>query len=508
MRELEQLKKQWNDIARFRGIQASLCLDGDGLMLGGTVVAKRNHDASLALEGDEARILTLLSVAYEKALDLSTLKTIRRASAIARDGDECKAAMHIALAKLPKISDPEDAARRLFIADGLIAAGVVPRDIWTALEFDPETLDSLAKYDQDEPRVAAGSGKPSGEWTSGGAAPASAELSSLAAAATATPTALTEARAAIEATAARIPKIAQRLPRVATRLATLAAHLNLWLDVAEEVLQPSDTGGKIISGKVSGMPNVYYERHQDELALHIIDKSTGHTIATVYPTGVRGQYADQTGVLAQMEGDELVIRSAIGMMSQAQTQGKKPQLCPDPPVPDHKGMIGSRGDRSKAYELFMKEKTNPEEITPPGMAFGLVNSETGKLVKFDDCQHATGDMMEYKGLGIAKQLRYEPNRTNIANRFIREATSQVLASDGRHVVWNFAELPALEFARTLFQGNPLLAGIELRYEPWAEGERWRWSRSKRAWLRALVLLRLRKRLLELRNSLRCDANVH
>jgi hypothetical protein len=131
---------------------------------------------------------------------------------------------------------------------------------------------------------------------------------------------------------------------------------------------------------------------------------------------------------------------------------------------------------------------------------------TGKLVKFDDCEQATGDMMEYKGLGIARQLQYEPNRTKIANRFIREATSQVLAAAGRHVVWNFAEQQTMEFARTLFQENPLLAGIELRYEPWADGERWRWSRSKRAWLRSLILLRLRKRLLELRNSLRRDAH--
>ena len=58
MREIEQLKRQWNDSARFRGIQSNLHLDRNGLTLGaGTVVAKRNHDGSLALDGEDAKVL-------------------------------------------------------------------------------------------------------------------------------------------------------------------------------------------------------------------------------------------------------------------------------------------------------------------------------------------------------------------------------------------------------------------------------------------------------------------
>src|SRR5215472_17455744 len=80
------------------------------------------------------------------------------------------AAMGIAMAKLPRVFEPTDAARRLFIADGLIATGVDPRDIWKALDFDASRLDAIEKFDPDEARVPAGSGKPSGEWTSSGAA--------------------------------------------------------------------------------------------------------------------------------------------------------------------------------------------------------------------------------------------------------------------------------------------------------------------------------------------------
>jgi hypothetical protein len=498
MRELEQLKKKWNDSAGLRGVQANICLGPDGLTLGArTVVAKRNRDGSLALDGEETKVFTLLSIAYGQALETSVLKTIRRVSDSARDGDECKAAMYLALAKLPRISDPADTARRLFIADGLIAAGVAPSDIWKALGFDPAVLASLAKYDQDQPRVPAGSGKPSGEWTSGGTANANtaAAIGALA------PAAARAGQAVAQEAEAQAPRILARLPRVALRVAELAAHLNLFLDVAEEVLQPSDTGGNVISGKVRGMPNVYYQRHQDELALQLIDRSTGHAIATLSPTGVRGQYIDrETGIVAQMEGDELKVESVTRATSRTDAQTKKPELCQDPIVPDNAGMTGPRGERSKGYEAFMREETNPEDPTPPGMAYGVTNPVTDDIVKFDDCDHKTDDLMEYKGLGYAELLRFSKGK--ITKDWLDQATRQVQASGGRPVVWCFAEEEALEFARSLFQTNPLLRNIQLEYRPWPEGETWRWSRSKGIWLRALILFRLRKCLSELRETLR------
>lgn len=191
MQKIRQLEKQWNDVARFRAVHANLCLGSETLALGAeTVVAKRHPSGGIALDGEEERVLVLLSVAYGRALDPSILGSLRRASKSASAGDECKAAMHMALTKLPRISDPIDAARRLFIADGLIAAGVAPRDIWEVLGFDPAILDALTKYDQNEARVPAGSGKPSGEWTSGGVVLASAELGTIAAAAITKPAVL------------------------------------------------------------------------------------------------------------------------------------------------------------------------------------------------------------------------------------------------------------------------------------------------------------------------------
>jgi len=509
MQELEQLESQWNDTVRFRSKNATLHLDAEGLKLGaGTVVAKRNHDGSLALDGEEERVLTLLSVAYGQALDSSVLKSIRRVSDHARNGDERMAGMGVALAKLPRIFEPEDAARRLFIADGLIAAGVKPRDIWKTLEFDAALLDTLEKYSPDEPRVPAGSGKPSGQWTSGGTSDGgtSAETAIATAAAAASPVVARVGRAAAQTASEQLPKVLARLPSVVARIAEFARLLNLPIMVAQEVLQPSGTGGSVISGKVRGRSDLYFLRHQDELALNLIDKSTGHTIATLYPTGVRGRYVDhETGIVAQMAGDELVIRAATEATSQAEARRDRPRLCQDPIGPDNSGLTGPRGERSKAYEAIMRERTNPEEPTPPGKAYWLTDPETGEPVKIDDCELSTGDLMENKGPGYEEKVGPEAHpavKNGVTKDLLDQATRQARASAGRHLVWNFAELGALEYARTLFQDDPLLAGIELRYEPWPEGERWKWSRTKNRWLRLIRGLDLRKRLMSLQQQLR------
>ncbi|HTW34408.1 MAG TPA: hypothetical protein VMD53_07315 [Rhizomicrobium sp.] len=497
MQELERLEKQWNNAARFRGIRANLCLDDEGLTLGaGTLLAKRNHDGSLALDGEEEKVLTLLSIACGKALDPSALKPIRRASEIARDGDECRAAMHVALTKLPNISDPIDAARRLFIAEGLIAAGVAPCDIWKAVGFNPAILNLLAKYNSAEPRVAAGSGKPSGEWTSGGAANANtaAAIGALA------PAAMRAGQVAAEEVEAQAPRVLARLPGIALRSASIAARLNLPLSALIETLRASPTGGDRIVGRISGLPNVYYERHQDELAIQLIDKSTERAIAALYPTGVRGQYADQqSSIVGHMEGDELVVRTKAGTIARVKTYRDDPQKCPDPPLPDNNGMPGEVGERSKGYETFMKGETNPGDPTPEGMAFYLLNPVTGRIVKYDDCKpgRPMATMMEYKGLRHGDNLGpngFQQYRDSIAEEWTDEATRQVQASGGRRLEWHFAQQDALEFARALFAGNPLLSDIKLEYSPWAEGEQWK--RSGRGWKRSIRALVWKSRILQ------------
>jgi hypothetical protein len=73
--------------------------------------------------------------------------------------------MHLALATLGRLPRPRDAARRLFLADKLLEAGSEPETILRALDLDPDEVLTRA-YNPDQPRVPAGSGRESGQWTS------------------------------------------------------------------------------------------------------------------------------------------------------------------------------------------------------------------------------------------------------------------------------------------------------------------------------------------------------
>ena len=256
MKQIQDLQKRWQETVRFRGLHAAMTIEKDALVLGArTVLARRNHDGALALDGEDARLLTLLSVAYGQPVSASVLGTIRKASRHARTGDDAMAAMYIALAKLPTLHDPSDSACRLFIADGLMAEGVSPRDILNALDFDPAPLDEVDKrYNPDQPRVPAGSGKTSGEWTSGDGA-ASAEARGAAEARVAPPDAVDAAeRAAAAEGDAAAETLAERTwwasvlamgPRAAGPLVFMSA-----------LLYSTPAGGGYRFGKVPGHPDL------------------------------------------------------------------------------------------------------------------------------------------------------------------------------------------------------------------------------------------------------------
>ena len=128
------------------------------LVLGaGTLLAKLDGKA-LPIEADQERLWTLLSVAYGHGVPLAVLGSLRRVAKHWQGGDKCLAAIYLAQMGLPGIG--KDAAYRLALAAELIDAGVGPRE----LGFDLPA--GLLKYDPNEPRVPAGSGRESGQWTS------------------------------------------------------------------------------------------------------------------------------------------------------------------------------------------------------------------------------------------------------------------------------------------------------------------------------------------------------
>jgi hypothetical protein len=107
--------------------------------------------------------LTLLSVAYGEKISLAVLGSLRRVAKHWQGGDKCLAAIHLAQMGLPDIG--EDAAYRLSLAAELLDAGVTPRELARELGFDPPAGLVKYSYNPDEPRVPAGSGYGSGEWT-------------------------------------------------------------------------------------------------------------------------------------------------------------------------------------------------------------------------------------------------------------------------------------------------------------------------------------------------------
>jgi hypothetical protein len=110
--------------------------------------------------------LTLLLIAHGHAVSPVVLGRLRWVSKHWRSGDKCLAAIHLAQSGLGKLD--EEGAYRLSLAAKLIEAGVAPRQLARELGLNPVQFD-VSKSDENQPRVPAGSGPTSGQWTSGDA---------------------------------------------------------------------------------------------------------------------------------------------------------------------------------------------------------------------------------------------------------------------------------------------------------------------------------------------------
>lgn len=162
------LKKIWDERLRFRPFYPSVELTDNGLMFGaGTQLAPLRNDNSgapgLDAVRDRDRILALLSAAYGRPVPFDAMRHIEGASDAWRRGDKALANIRLAYARLPRFERHED-AYPLFLAASLLKAGFSPRYLMRQSAFDATALD-IEKYNPDEPRVPAGSGRESGWWT-------------------------------------------------------------------------------------------------------------------------------------------------------------------------------------------------------------------------------------------------------------------------------------------------------------------------------------------------------
>jgi hypothetical protein len=128
--------------------------------------------SALLLDGEEERVLAILSAAYGRSIPASVINKLRKAADLWSRGERALAQIHLSQASLPSLNG-EDQAFRLFAANEVVERGLSPRKLMTALGLDPAPLDLLKNYNPDQPRVPAGSGREGGRWTSGDAGGAS-----------------------------------------------------------------------------------------------------------------------------------------------------------------------------------------------------------------------------------------------------------------------------------------------------------------------------------------------
>jgi hypothetical protein len=170
MQNTDAFERDWRDRGLGRPLHRAMTFTQAGLVLGrGTLLAefekKGRATGGLAFDGEEARVLSLLTAAYREPLAGGVIETIRRAGEFWRAGEKALAQTHLALLGLPKIDEAD--AYRLFLAGTALEKGVNPSELMKAFGF-PRPARDIEKYNPDQPRVPAGSGRESGQWASGG----------------------------------------------------------------------------------------------------------------------------------------------------------------------------------------------------------------------------------------------------------------------------------------------------------------------------------------------------
>ncbi len=423
-------------------ISTVMHLASEGLVLGaGTLVVAADAARRLSsLRGQEARVLALLSAAYNRAVPPSVLGNIERAAKSWREGDDSLAYIHLAHAGLPELQDPREAAHRLSLADELMKAGGKPRAVFEILNLDDTFINVVEKlYNPGEPRVPPGSGRISGEWTR--------ILSWLG-----------------ELNAAQMAELGAYASRVLGPAGAAAGAFGL-------LFIPSPNNLRV-EGEVPEIPGLLYSWNRDETLLHLTyeDPDGGQRTFSAYLDG--DVFRDQHGrVIGRVLPGNKVAIDAVAVFPDV-LKKEEPRLCPAP-LPDRPG--SDRGkpyddDRARQYEDFVKQFINPPPNgpTPSGFVYELPNpKENGKPVTYDDCQKTTSILFELKGEGYAAILMFPQGIKSIENRFLEQSGRQIAASGGRPLVWIFAEWEAALFARKLFDtAKEGRESIHVVHMPW------------------------------------------
>ena len=292
----------------------------------------------------------------------------------------------------------------------------VPAPSSKALDLDAAYIDAVEKvYNPAEPRVPAGSGRPSGEWTRG--------LSVLG-----------------DLTA----EAAEQLGNFALRLLGASLSEGAAAVAAFGLLFIPSPNRLSVEGEVDGLPGVSYAWNRDESTLHLTYESPEGIQNTFSAQLEDDVFRDKSGrIIAHiLPGGSIAVDPAAVFPDVA--NDNEPRLCPLPG-------LDKPGERGRDYEDYVKSVVNSVDTTPRYWGFQLLNPGTGKLVYYDDCQHTTGMMVDAKGPEYANLLTFDAGRKSVQEQFLDESARQLAALGTRRLRWYFAEPAAADFARELFR---------------------------------------------------------
>lgn len=459
----------------FRPLSQTVEIDEDGLVLGaGTILARMGRDQSsaqvLAFDEDQPRLFALFAAACGRSPPSDLLAHLESAARFWNRGDKALANIRLAFGRLPRLDDRTD-AYRLFLAERLLDEGLSPNALMKIMGLEPAPSD-LVKYNPDQPRVPAGSGKPSGRWTSGGAEPGQtppkAAAGRPASVGIALPAAGTLAEGLFDSAASA--EFLAALGALALRTGTGAVLGAVFVWPGKSVFS---------QGAVPGDPNLRYLFNGDEGTLSFVRQTeSGSETVAVARQGHDGIfYERETGTpVARAIGGSLVFdaasladvaektpaRASAEAGAAVRSKTDPPQLCPDPGPDVPHGAL----PRAIAYQAQISALNNPQRPLPPGLAVSLPDPTTGKNVVYDDCRERDGAMIEAKGPGYADMLQDSFFRDRILPaQWKDQARRQIAASGGRDIEWFFAEPEAAIAAQKLFSNTSGLEKIKVIYMP-------------------------------------------
>ena len=149
----------WRHRVAEHGWSPKVDLSDGAVVLGAGTVLATTRDGR---EAGHDRLVALLATAYRGRIPAAAPAQIWKALDAWQQGERFIAAAHIAYASLPTLN--ADDAYRLSLADFALSRGMAPNNLLKELGYADLAI-GLLKYDPTQPRVPAGQGSNSGQWT-------------------------------------------------------------------------------------------------------------------------------------------------------------------------------------------------------------------------------------------------------------------------------------------------------------------------------------------------------